>query len=134
MFISSISTGSIASSVWTNTTRNLTNPSGVFSDAVRTLTSIAATFSAVSGRSVVGTGVTLDLRPSAGVFRHIVVGDTTQTSTAQVVLYDGVNADQVGICNSNVTGGGVGNSTRGISYRNNSAGNLTATYCGFDRT
>lgn len=134
MNINSISANSIAASVWTVATRNLTNPSGVFSDATRTLTSVASVFAAVSGRSVVGTGVVLDLRPAAGVFRELVISEITQASTAQISLYDGVNSDTVGTANTGVAQHTTGNATRGGSFRNNSAGNLTAVYAGFDIT
>lgn len=108
MRINSITTTGVASAVWANATRTLTNPSGVWSDATRQLTNPSGVFSDAS-RSLTNLGSTMvtvisvaqtslaastnvDLASAAGHFRRHSVGTSAAAvGQMQVGLYDGTN-------------------------------------------
>lgn len=132
MMLNSISTQSVATSVWGNATRTLTNPSGVFSDATRTLTSIANTLTGVQNiGSVVTNGTRLDLRPGAGKFRFLSFF-APAAAASQWQDYDGTTGVSLYGVNLTEYDMHVGNPTVGLAYNNGSGGSVTVTYSGFD--
>lgn len=73
MFVNSLTTVGIANQVWAQAARTLTNPSGVFSDAVRTLTSFGTgplvILNAQNGS--VAASATVQFTSSAGLITEI---------------------------------------------------------------
>jgi len=135
VFINSLASAGVASSVWSALTRTLTNPSGVFSDATRTLTSVNPTQSAFGiVNTSLAAGAIQDLRPAASTMRE---GCFVFQEASNVVplIYDGTNSGLVGGTNLNV---GFftfkGNPTVGGAIKNQSAGALNVSYAGFDWT
>jgi hypothetical protein len=102
MNIGGFSAAQVAQAVWQNTTR--------------TVTSIAASMSAINViRQSVASGVILDLRPAAGVFRLISMGVDGTNATAG--YYDGTTFAGFGSTNT-ISAVGCNNSAYGLVLKN----------------
>jgi len=138
MRFSAITSAAVATQVWAAATRNLTNPSGVFSDATRTLTSIAANYTGIYVlNSSFAAAAILDLRPAAGKFTDVSllgpgVGNTVAGTTGQAGTYDGTTFTAIG-ANAASTAPYIckGGSAGIVTYKNTSAAAQTLGYSGF---
>lgn len=118
MNIGAVTTGSVTTAVWAAATRSLTTEAN-------TKTAIGAISQSVLA------GAIADLRPAAGVFRHLTI-DVDVATTFALSVYDGTTFPQtqnqaIGVYS------GVGNATRGLSVKNTSAGAANLDYCGYDQ-
>jgi hypothetical protein len=146
MIINSLSTAGIASSVWSqaartltnqtgvwnDTTRNLTNPSGVFNDASRSLTNVGAWVAASIQNGSIAASSTASLQPAAGHLLVINLGvHAAAAGSVDMYVGDGTN---ICIIATAATGTQVGlgqviaGNAASINARNNDAAN-TAHYC-----
>lgn len=135
MMLNSISTQSVATSVWGSATRNLTNPTGVWADATRNLTSLGAGVVVLSNTSgtTLAPSTVLDLRPGAGKFRDLTLIVTAGAAgTCQVGLIDGAgNMRAMTTVAATNTGGNQlngGGATVGPGAKNNDAANNALIY------
>jgi len=125
MQINSIPAGGIASSVWTNATRNLTGLStNCFAPVTVAKTTLAAS-------------ATLDLRPAANVMRELSFGiQAGAASSFNVQQWDGTNAYTTQQVAANTVGGArveLGTSTTGVRLQNSDAANAANyVYAGAD--
>lgn len=117
MIISSITSAAVAASVWNSAARTLTNPSGVFSDAARSLTTIKNIQSTIATafQSLAASG-SLDLRPATNVSRAITIAIKNANGFNEIGLGDGTNLIPT------LGGMGTGGTTGGNVYGSNSVG------------
>ena len=138
MRFSAITSAAVATQVWAAATRNLTNPSGVFSDATRTLTSIASNYTGIYViNSTFASNAILDLRPAAGKFTDVSLfgpglGAAIAGTTGQGGTYDGTTFTAIGANAASTApyickGGNAGI----VTYKNTSAGTQVIGYSGF---
>jgi len=125
MQINSIPAGGIASSVWTNATRNLTG----LSTNCLALVTVAKTTLAASA--------TLDIRPAVNVMRELTFGLQAGAAGAfNVQQWDGTNAYTTQSVTANTTGGArveLGTSTTGVRLQNGDGTNAANyVYSGAD--
>jgi len=138
MRFSAITSAAVATQVWAAATRNLTNPSGVFSDATRTLTSIASNYAGIFVlNTAFATNAILDLRPAAGKFTDVVlatsgVGAAVAGVTGAFGTYDGTTFTAVSANNYSTAQYVCKGANAGIlTIKNTSAGSQTIGYSGF---
>jgi len=94
MIINGFSSSSIASSVWANAARTLTNPSGIWSETTRNLSAMGSSLLTPSHvtNTVVSGGTQVDLRPAAGKSRNVsLAGLGSSTVAIQLGIWDGTS-------------------------------------------
>lgn len=117
MRIAQISSGQVASSVWSNVTRTLT---GFSSGAFQVATQAQATLA---------NGTTLDLRTTGGATRtrEITVA-VTGAGTGAINLWDGTNAYVLASWNNNAVNYAATSTDSTVGIRLNNSGASSATY------
>jgi len=137
MFLNTLASSGIASSVWTNATRSLTTDPAtdagaatlVWARATRTLTGIGGTLIQTALTSVAAT-TTVDLRPAAGVIRRVACA--TDAAGVGVSMYDGTTVIPTNVTTQ--TGYVAGGSSVGPAIRNTQGAGHNYIVAGIDQT
>lgn len=118
MIISSITTASVAASVW--------------STAVKAITSIVAAYTAVNTfNSSIGAGAVADIRPGAGKFRECNIATDNGTS-ATFGTYDGTTFTSLQTLTATTITTIFGTPARTMTYKNGDASAHNLTLTGWD--
>jgi len=138
MRFSAITSAAVATQVWAAATRNLTNPSGVFSDATRNLTGLGAGAMAMISviRSTLAASTALNVQPAALKFRELsVLLIAGAAGTLVANLYDGTSITSIVSAAAGGLAGGQIQSTNGLYLRlvnNDGTNSSTYSYAGVE--